>query len=49
MRSPSTASSEDPVELVVNDRRFGTGELVSTGGHRAVRITELTAVKAAHG
>ncbi|HEX4519280.1 MAG TPA: FliM/FliN family flagellar motor switch protein [Gaiellaceae bacterium] len=38
---------EDPVELFVNGQRFGAGELVSTGGRWAVRITEVTGVKAA--
>jgi flagellar motor switch protein FliN len=36
---------DDPVELVVNGRRFGTGELVSTGGRWAVRIREITGVR----
>lgn len=37
---------DDPVELFVNGQRFGAGELVSTGGRWAVRITEVTGVKA---
>jgi flagellar motor switch protein FliN/FliY len=37
---------DDPVELFVNGRRFGTGELVSAGGRWAVRITEITGVHA---
>jgi flagellar motor switch protein FliN/FliY len=36
---------DDPVELFVNGRRFGTGELVSTGGRWAVRIIEITGVR----
>ena len=32
---------DDPVELFVNGRSFGTGELVSQGGRFAVRITEV--------
>ena len=39
---------DDPVELFVNGRRFGTGELVSPGGRWAVRNTEDTGDKAAH-
>jgi flagellar motor switch protein FliN len=36
---------DDPVELFVNGRRFGTGELVAAGGRWAVRITEVTGVR----
>jgi flagellar motor switch/type III secretory pathway protein FliN len=36
---------DDPVELFVNGRRFGTGELVSAGGRWAVRIKEVSGVR----
>ena len=36
---------DDPVELFVNGRRFGAGELVAAGGRWAVRITEITGVR----
>jgi flagellar motor switch protein FliN/FliY len=36
---------DDPVELFVNGRRFGTGELVAHGGRFAVRITAVTGVR----
>src|SRR4051812_14604861 len=36
---------DDPVELFVNGRRFGCGELIATGGRWAVRITEITGVR----
>jgi flagellar motor switch protein FliN/FliY len=35
---------DDPVELFVNGRHFGSGELVSHGGRFAVRITEVSGV-----
>jgi flagellar motor switch protein FliN/FliY len=38
---------DDPVELFVNGQRFGAGELVSSGGRWAVRITEVTGIKPA--
>ncbi len=36
---------DDPVELFVNGKRFGAGELVAAGGRWAVRITEITGVR----
>ncbi len=36
---------DDPVELFVNGRRFGKGELVATGGRWVVRITEITGIR----
>jgi flagellar motor switch protein FliN len=35
---------DEPVELFVNGRRFGTGELVAEGGRFAVRIAEVTGI-----
>ena len=37
---------DDPVELFVNGRRFGAGDLIAVGGRWAVRITEITGVSA---
>jgi flagellar motor switch/type III secretory pathway protein FliN len=39
---PIDRSADDLLDIIVNGRRIGTGELVTSGGSLAVRVTRLS-------